>query len=112
MPILSQAEQTRRLDITQPGVAKEALDVLAEIEARHGSSSEVFTAHGYSPKAVAEAAIREERRVIAELAVKPSKDVLSTAFSAVEVKEIQTKYAIAEVAVKDPVDLEPVIVPK
>lgn len=86
------AEKARRKDITQEGVAQEALDVLEEIDARDGSSSEVFTVFGYSLR-VLKQAIAERERIQRELAVKPSKDVSSEILSVAEVK---AKYEIPE----------------
>ena len=83
---LSAREQARRKDITKENVAIEALAVLEEIEARGGSSSEVFTVHGYSLSHVLIPAMAEEKRIIAELAVKDEKEVTSDMLSVAAVK--------------------------
>lgn len=86
------AEKARRKDITQEGVAQEALDVLDEINARSGSSSEVFTVFGYSLR-VLKQAIAERERIQRELAVKPSKDVKS---SILDVSQVMAMHGIKE----------------
>ena len=91
-------EEARRKDITMGGVAQEALDVLDDINARNGSSSEVFTPladgtqYGYSLRLL-KAAIAERERIKGELRVKPSKDVAS---EILDVSAVMTKYDINE----------------
>jgi len=79
-------EEARRKDLTQAGVAQEALDALEEIEARNGSSSEVFTEHGYSLSHVLKRAQKEEKRIAEELQRKPSKDISSEVLDVAAVK--------------------------
>mgnify|MGYP001088437194 CR=1 FL=1 len=93
---LNSAEQARRKSIEQAGVAQEALDCLEEIDARHGSSSEVFTEHGYSLRLL-KASIAERERIKRELAVKPSRDVAS---EILDVKAVQAKHEIPEFKAK------------
>jgi hypothetical protein len=96
---LSKAEQAKRKDITQAGVAQAALDKLEELEAEGLSSSEVFTEHGYGITGVVIPAQAEVERIKAELKSKPSKDVASTILDVVAVK---TKHGIAEYVPPEP----------
>lgn len=89
---LSTEEQARRKDISQAGVAQEALDVLAALP-EGTSPSEVFTEHGYSLSHVLKPAISEELRIVEELRSKPSKDVSSDMLN---VSDVKTKYEISE----------------
>lgn len=86
MPKLSKAEQKRRKDITQDGVAQESLDKLKVIKTKRMSSSEVFTKHGYSLSSVLKLAIAEKERIISELRSKPSKDVESDILDVAKIK--------------------------
>lgn len=98
---LDQSEQTRRKDISQTGVAQEALDVLAALP-EGASPSEVFTEHGYSLSHVLKPALAEEHRIVEELLVKPSKDVAS---DMLVVKDVQSKHEIAEFVAPEPVEI-------
>lgn len=90
---LSTEEQARRKDITQAGVAQEAIDKLAELEAVGASSSDVFIENGYSLSHVLDVALSEEKRIVHDLQRMPSKDVTS---AYLVVQDVKTKYAIAE----------------
>lgn len=93
MSTLSKAEQARRKDINQSGVAQEALDKLEELEADRKSSSEVFTEHGYSLSHVLKPAIKERARVVEELRTKPESEVVS---DILDVAAVKSKFAIPD----------------
>jgi len=50
-------------EILTPENCQVVLDLYDEIESRHGSSSEIFTVHGYSLRDVLEPALVERNRV-------------------------------------------------
>lgn len=91
--LISRAEQARRKDIHQTGVAQEALDVLEALAAKGWSSSEAFTTHGYSLSHVCKPALREEERILSELAEKPLAEVESSVLAPADVK---TKYNVPD----------------
>ena len=90
---LNKDEQARRKDITQEGVAQEALDTLETINTVSGSSSDVFIEHGYSLSHVLKPAIVERVRVVSELKQKPSKDVES---NILDVAAVKVQFSIPE----------------
>ena len=88
-------ERARRADPTQPGVANEALDALADCKANKRSTEELHRL-GYSYHSTVKPAQNEEKRVVQQLKSKASKDVTSPFFSAEEVGQVMTKHDIAE----------------
>ena len=90
------AEKARRKDPSQPGVAQEALDCLAELKGEGRSTAELWEQYGYSIRSTVRPAVAEETRLVRELAVKPSADVVVNPAVKLVVTDVKTKYSIDE----------------
>lgn len=90
------AEKARRKDPSRPGVAQEAIDCVAELMADDRSPSEAWTIYGYSLTHALKPAVEEEKRIVAELLIKPSKDVVENPAVPLKVVDVQAKYSIPE----------------
>ncbi len=100
-------EEARRKDPSQPGVAKEALECLRELQAANRSSSEAWTHYGYSLRGSVKPAEREETRIVRELACKPSKDIEVNQAVALVVEEVRVAKGIAEYVKPESAPAEP-----
>lgn len=105
------AEKARRKDPTQPGVAQEAIDCVEELLAAGRSPSEAWTTYGYSLQHALKPAKAEEKRIVAELLVKPSKDVTSSILDVAAVKVAKEIPEYVKPVVKDPKVIEPIVEP-
>ena len=103
------AEKARRKDPSQPGVAKEALALLAELKAAGRSTGELWS-YGYSHRSTLAPARNEESRIVRELAAKPSAEIVENPACPLKVAEVMAEKAITEyvkpVVPKDPVVIE------
>ena len=102
-------EKARRKDPSQPGVAKEALALLAELKAAGRSTGELW-AYGYSHRSTLAPARNEESRIVRELAIKPSAEIVANPAVALSVTDVKEKYSIDEFVPK--VVEEPVVIEK
>ncbi|KKN87428.1 hypothetical protein LCGC14_0258830 [marine sediment metagenome] len=86
------AERIRRRDPSQPGVAQEALDCLAELKADNRSTEELHRL-GYSYRSTLKPAQNEEKRIQRDLGRMLSKDVQENPAVALKVADVKGKIA-------------------
>jgi len=101
-------EKARRKDPSQPGVAKEALALLAELKAAGRSTGELW-AYGYSHRSTLAPARNEESRIVRELLSKPSAEIVENPDCPLKVAEVMVEKAISEFV---PKVVEPEVIEK
>ena len=94
-------EELRRKTPTETDVGKEALKVYKELIAEGRSPSEAFTIYGYGLRVVKQA-IRDEQRILSELATKPAKDVEA---GCLDVAAVMVENDVVEFKVVEPVEI-------